>query len=89
MTTEAETKLSSEMQQLKQDFGKLKGDLAEVLRLAGAEGKQKLKAAYDSASDYGKDALDVSRKTIKERPLTYVLVAFIAGILVAKLLDRK
>ena len=89
MPTEAEAKLSSEMQQLKQDFGKLKGDLAEVLRLAGAEGKQKLQAAYDSACDYGKDALDASRKTIEERPLTSVLVAFIAGILVAKLLDRK
>jgi len=89
MTTEAETKLSSEMQQLKQDFGKLKGDLAEVLRLAGSEGKQKLKAACETASDYGRDALDVSRQTIKERPLTYVLVAFIAGVLVAKILDRK
>jgi len=89
MPTEAEAKLSTEMQQLKQDFGKLKGDLAEVLRIAGTEGKQKVKAAYDSTCEYSKEALEKTRKTIEEKPLMSVLVAFIAGVLLAKLLDRK
>ena len=89
MSSETETKLSTEMQQLKQDFGKFKSELGEVLRIAGSEGKQKIKAAYDSAADYGKDALETSRKTIKERPLTFVLAAFVAGVLVTKIVDRK
>ena len=55
----------------------------------GTEGKQKMQAAYETACDYSKDALETSRKTIEERPLTSVLVAFIAGVLIAKLLDRK
>ncbi len=89
MPTEAEAKLSTEMQQLKQDLGKLQSDLADTLRLLGAEGKQKLRAAYATACDYSKDALEAGKKTIEERPLASVLVAFIAGVLVAKLLDRK
>ncbi len=87
MPTEAQ--LSSELEKLKQDFGKLQSDLATVMRTLGAQGKQKMQAAYDSASEYGKDALDAGRKTIEERPLTSVLVAFITGVLIAKLLDRK
>ncbi len=89
MSTESEAKLSNEMQQLKQDFGKFKSELGEVIRIAGAEGKQKIKAAYDTAADYTKDALETSRQTIKERPLTYLLVAFVAGVLVTKIMDRK
>ncbi len=89
MSTESEAKLSTEMQQLKQDFGKFKSELGEVIRIAGAEGKQKIKAAYDTAVDYGKDALETSRDTIKARPLTYVLVAFVAGVLITKVMDRK
>ncbi len=89
MSTETETKLSTEMQQLKQDFGKFKRELGEVIRIAGAEGKQKIKAAYDTASDYGKDAIETSRRTIKERPLTFMLAAFVAGVLVTKIWDRK
>jgi ElaB/YqjD/DUF883 family membrane-anchored ribosome-binding protein len=87
MPTEAQ--LSSEMEKLKQDVGKLQSDLAQTLRLLGAEGKQKLQAAYESACGYSKDALETGRKTIEERPLTSVLVAFITGVLIAKLLDRK
>ncbi len=89
MSTETETKLSTEMQQLKQDFGKFKSELGEVIRIAGAEGKQKIKAAYETATDYGKDALETSRRTINERPLTFMLAAFVAGVLVTKIWDRK
>ena len=87
MPTEAQ--LSSEMEKLKQDFGKLQSDLASVMRTLGTQGKQKMQAAYDSACEYSKDALETGRKTIEERPLTSVLVAFITGVLIAKLLDRK
>ena len=89
MPTEAEAKLSTELQQLKQDFAKLQSDLAAAMRTLGAQSKQKVQAAYESACEYSKDALETSRKTIEERPLTSVLVAFIAGVLIAKLLDRK
>ena len=89
MPTEAETKLSSEMEKLKQDLAKLQADLKDTMRIVGTEGKQKLQAAYEAVSGYSEDALDASRKTIEERPLASVLVAFIAGVLVAKLLDRK
>lgn len=89
MPSEEEAKLNTEMEQLKQDFGKLQDDLAAIMRMLGAEGKQKLQAAYESTYEYSKDALKASRKTIEERPLTSVLVAFITGVLVAKLLDRK
>jgi ElaB/YqjD/DUF883 family membrane-anchored ribosome-binding protein len=89
MPTEAEAKLSSEMEKLKKDIAKLQDDLAGVLRIAGAEGKQRLQAAYDSACGYSKDALETSRKTIEEKPFVSVLVAFVTGVLIAKILDRK
>jgi len=89
MPTEAEAKLSSEMEKLKQDLAKLQSDLASALRIIGTEGKQKVKAAYDSSCEYSKEALEKTRKIIEERPLASVLVAFIAGVLIAKILDRK
>ena len=44
---------------------------------------------YDDLSRSGRDSLSAVGKTIEERPLVSILIAFVLGFLGSRLLDRR
>lgn len=51
--------------------------------------EQQIKDAYEKVTEEGKRVADLGREQVEKRPLTSVLVAFTAGILVGKLFSRR
>jgi ElaB/YqjD/DUF883 family membrane-anchored ribosome-binding protein len=50
--------------------------------------KQSLSAAYTSAREHGKEAVEKSRQTIVQNPFIAVGGAFLAGVVLAMLIGR-
>lgn len=50
--------------------------------------ERKVVGAYQDAREVGEHALNATRQTIEERPLTVLLGAFLGGMLFAKLMWR-
>ena len=63
--------------------------LQAAIKSLKGEAEEKFHETYGSLREHGKEALEKSRKQIEERPLTAVLVAFIAGIIFDRLIDRR
>ena len=61
---------------------------AAVKTLRG-ETKEKLGEAYESLHEHSKEAVDLSRKKIEERPLTAVFTALGVGVLLGILIGRR
>jgi len=105
-----ETK-SREVDKIKDDLQQLRDDLGKLLGHIGSYGKGKLGGtrekvsaavedfqgrAYDrlqgttrEVSDRGRQAMWTSRDAVQQRPLTYVAVAFVAGMILASLFEWK
>lgn len=89
-------RLKTELGKLRQDFGGLAEAALDLGKDSAGSAKEKLEAgvaelkkAAAAAKAKGGEAVEVAQDYVKERPLTSVLVAFGAGLLIAKLLDRK
>jgi ElaB/YqjD/DUF883 family membrane-anchored ribosome-binding protein len=97
-------KIKSDLQQLRDDLGKLMGHIGLYSkgRLGGT--REKVSAAvgdlqeraYDRfqgtgrhVTERGRQALETSRDAVQEKPLTYVAVAFVAGMILASLFEWK
>lgn len=94
---------ASDMDRIKDDLSTLREDFGELVSAAMDMGKHQAGTAKDKmeagivelrkaakrAQKRGEEAVEVTQKTIAARPLTSVLIAFGAGIILAKLLDRK
>ena len=63
--------------------------LESALKTLRGEAKEKLGEAYDSLHEHGKEAVELSRKKIEERPLTAVFTALGVGLLVGILIGRR
>jgi ElaB/YqjD/DUF883 family membrane-anchored ribosome-binding protein len=63
--------------------------LESALKTLRGEAKEKLGEAYDSLKEHSKEAVDLSRKKIEERPLTAVFTALGVGLLVGILIGRR
>jgi ElaB/YqjD/DUF883 family membrane-anchored ribosome-binding protein len=50
---------------------------------------EKFDESYDDLREHSQDAVKQGRKQIEERPLTAVLIAFAAGILLDRLIGRR
>jgi ElaB/YqjD/DUF883 family membrane-anchored ribosome-binding protein len=102
-TGQGADELRQQVQTLRADLDTIRGDLKNVLRAAGARGKDKLsdakamlgeacgnisnqaKEVYDSALEHGEEAAERARSEISKRPLTIVLLAFLSGVVLGKM----
>lgn len=80
--------LSSDLNALKKDLASLRDDLASMASTIGHEAKNRAVAARDSVQESVQSSLSSAENCVRERPLTSVLVAFGAGVLIAKLLSK-
>ena len=60
----------------------------EKARAAENAAERKVVGTYDNVREAGEHALNATRNTIEERPLTTAIGAFLAGMLFAKLMWR-
>ena len=91
--------LKKDIEDLKASVSALIGDLKKSADARGASAAESARAKLDSlgqsASDMARAAADRGRHTaeaadtVRDRPLQSVLIAFGAGLLLAKLLDRR
>jgi ElaB/YqjD/DUF883 family membrane-anchored ribosome-binding protein len=97
-------KIRDDLQQLRDDLGKLLGHIGSYGKGKWGGTRQKVGAAvedfqgraYDriqdttqDVSERGRQAMDVSRDAVEHRPLTYVAVAFVAGVILASIFEWK
>jgi ElaB/YqjD/DUF883 family membrane-anchored ribosome-binding protein len=97
-------KIKDDLQQLRDDLGKLLGHIGSLGKGKWGGTREKVSAAvedfqgraYDrlrgtsqDVSDRGAQAMDMSREAVQNKPLTYVAVAFVAGVILASLLEWK
>jgi ElaB/YqjD/DUF883 family membrane-anchored ribosome-binding protein len=97
-------KIKDDLRSLRDDLGKLLGHIGSVGkgRLGGTREKMGAavedfqERAYDRlqetgrhVSDHGRHAMGVSRDAVQQKPLTYIAVAFVAGMVLASLIEWK
>ncbi len=97
-------KIKGDLQQLRDDLGKLLGHIGSYSKGKLGSTREKVSAAmedvggraYDrfqgtghEVTERGREALGASRDAVEHRPLTYVVVAFVAGMILASLFERK
>lgn len=80
--------LSADLNALKKDLASLRDDLTGMASTIGHEAKNRAAAARDSVQDSVKSSVSSAETCVRERPLSSVLVAFGAGVLISKLLSK-
>jgi ElaB/YqjD/DUF883 family membrane-anchored ribosome-binding protein len=73
---------------LEKEFDALKADLESLKSTLTRKGLRALDSAVTSAAENTQQGIQVLENQIAERPLTSLLVAFAAGVLIGKLTDR-
>ncbi|GMU20399.1 MAG: hypothetical protein AMXMBFR13_04960 [Phycisphaerae bacterium] len=92
--------LKSDMQQLRADLAGLAEALIQAGKSEAGEARSKLeervqeqlehmRSAVTSAQHYGRHGIESVQTQIEEKPFTSVLVAFAAGLMFGKLMDRR
>jgi ElaB/YqjD/DUF883 family membrane-anchored ribosome-binding protein len=86
---------SSDYEELKNEFAQLKADVQKIASTLGQSARDRtahaaddIRAAARAARAEGARIEAAAEDVVKERPITSVLVAFVAGVVLAKLLDR-
>jgi ElaB/YqjD/DUF883 family membrane-anchored ribosome-binding protein len=97
-------KIKDDLQQLRDDLGKLlghigsfgKGKLGTTRQKVGAAMEDIQGRAYDrfqettqDVSERSHQAVDASRDAVQHRPLTYLAVAFVVGVILASIFEWK
>ena len=73
----------------KEKLAENKKRLEAAIKTLRGEAKEKFDEAYESFREHGKEAVDLSRKKIEERPLTAVVTALGVGVLLGILIGRR
>jgi ElaB/YqjD/DUF883 family membrane-anchored ribosome-binding protein len=73
---------------LEKEFDALRADLESLKSTLTRKGLKALDSAVTSATENTQQGIQVLENQIAERPLTSLLVAFAAGVLIGKLTDR-
>lgn len=97
-------KIKDDLQQLRDDLGKLLGHIGSFGKGKWGGTRGKVSAAVEDyrgraynrfqgttrdVSDRGRQAMWASRDAVQQKPLTYVAVAFVAGLILASLIEWK
>jgi ElaB/YqjD/DUF883 family membrane-anchored ribosome-binding protein len=87
--------IGNELEALQADFAALKEDFTSLARTASRKGaealngqKEALNGIAHSAIERGRSGVAAVEKQIVARPIASLVVAFGAGILLAKIMDR-
>jgi ElaB/YqjD/DUF883 family membrane-anchored ribosome-binding protein len=73
---------------LDQEFDALRKDLDSLKSTLARKGMKAVDTAVSSARSQGEQGLAALESQIVDRPLTSVLIAFAAGVLIGKLTDN-
>jgi len=102
-TNDLET-LKEDIQRLRADLGEMLSSVGSLSKERLAETRSRLHTAVDDrqgkaydrlqgtarlVSDRSRFAVDVSRGAVEQKPLTYVAVAFLAGVVLASFFEWK
>ncbi len=63
--------------------------LGSILHEIGEQTRQQARDVVDMAKQQGQQAVDSTRRTVGERPLTSLLVAFAGGLILSRFLFRR
>ncbi len=92
----ADRNLDKEFDALRADFGMLRDDIAALAKAAGKKGGKavneqaaRLGELADDALDYGREGVNVLEQRIAAQPLSSLLIAFGAGVLLSKLVGSR
>ena len=96
----AQEKLGQDIDTLRDDVAKLRTDLSHLAKSLLEKGKnetdsarekviEELRNEFGSARDKGMETVDSVEQTIQERPFISLLIAFLAGLILGKLFDRR
>jgi len=94
--------LGNDLESLKNDVSKLQSDISDITQKLIYKAKtdsgpipmkdkiiEDLKNELDRARGKGREAFESVKQKIQEKPLMSLLIAFILGLLLGKLLDRR
>jgi ElaB/YqjD/DUF883 family membrane-anchored ribosome-binding protein len=96
--------VKEDIERLRDDLGSLLGDIESFSREKLADTRDKLSAALEAVEGraYGRvqgtarmmrnrsqQAVDMSRGAVEQKPITYVLASFAAGVILASLFEWK
>lgn len=95
-----EKRLGKDVDILKEDISKLKDDLSSIAETLLEKGKAETEAAkeklgakfgdeFQAARMKGKEKVESIEDQIREKPLQSLLIAFIIGLFLGKLMDRR
>jgi ElaB/YqjD/DUF883 family membrane-anchored ribosome-binding protein len=97
-------KIKDDLQTLRDDLGRLLGHVGSFGKGKLGTTRDKLSAAVEDVhgrahdrlheakrevSDRGRQAMEASRDVVQSKPLTYIAVAFVAGMILASLFEWK
>ena len=85
----AEKTVEKELDALRADFDRLRHDIAGIAKAIGRNGAKAVDDLTDTAVERGRDGVAAIERQISERPMATVMVAFSAGMLLGKFLDRR
>jgi ElaB/YqjD/DUF883 family membrane-anchored ribosome-binding protein len=81
--------LKQDLNMLRQDVSKLGSDLTELAHKLLDVGKLETIDAKEKFLEQGRRTRETLEKKIEERPIIVILAAFILGLVLGRLLDRK
>lgn len=92
--------LDNDLESLRDDVSKLKSDISDITQKLIYKAKsdsgpmkdkiiEDLKNELDRARGKGRETFESVEQQIQEKPLMSLLIAFILGLLLGKLLDRR
>lgn len=96
--------IKEDIERLRDDLGALLSDVGSFSREKLADTRDRLGAAIGAVEgraygrmqgtarvmrDRGRQVMDTSRGAVEQKPITYVMAAFAAGVILASLLDWK
>ncbi len=96
----SQEKLGQDLETLREDVTRLRADLSQLAKSLLEKGKSETDTARDrvmgefmsnlhSARDRSGETVETVERKIQEKPLMSLLIAFLAGLVLGKIVDRR